>query len=169
MRKLNREPEVITIYKEILEGKRKQFPLNYWNRPQAKDDAKIITRYLIEEVLKVRTVDIPKYIKARTFLEYKLYGMLQLIYDTKPFKAIDSVYPKRFKLWQFKVPSNYWNEDTAKEAIKWLVEERCLFNPVEAREKLEIQHFRRNGLYSLLVTRFNRNTILALNKAYEGE
>ena len=112
------------LYKKILEGKIKRFPQHFWSGPGAEDNAKEVTKYFIEKVLKWNSEDIKGNLTEAVFRKHKLSGMLEYTFDRSPFKAIDNAYPGKFKEWEFKaVPKHLW-ENTSKreEAIRWLLE-----------------------------------------------
>jgi len=65
---MNRE-QVIEIYSEALEGKRRRFPDGFFIGEQGKIYLAYMTRYLLEERLSIKVTDIPLKVKA------VLYGL----------------------------------------------------------------------------------------------
>lgn len=113
----------VEIYKKILKGEFKRFPNRFWINKEANQNAKEITIYFIEEVLKWDDKKIKENLTEMIFRQYKLSGMLEYTFNRSPFKAIDNAYPGKFKEWEFKaVPKHLWeNEKKRNEAIRWLL------------------------------------------------
>lgn len=110
---------IVEIYKEILRGDRRKFPNGTWQRPDALENSKKCVKYLIEEIYKFSDDKIKEKITAKFFRNHKLFGMLSVLFGKSPFKAIDTVYPERFKPWDFSCTlMSYWNEKTGIEATK---------------------------------------------------
>lgn len=111
------------LYQKILEGKIKRFPQHFWSGPGAEDNAREVTRYFIEKVLKWNDEDIKENLAESVFRKHKLSGMLEYTFDRSPFKAIDNAYPGKFKEWEFKaVPKHLWeDENKREEALRWLL------------------------------------------------
>jgi hypothetical protein len=118
------ETDAIEIYKAILKGKPKIFPIGFWQKPEGKKNAIEITKYLIESILQWKDEDIKKKINKKVFKEYKLGGMLGIVFGDSPYEAINLAYPNRFKPWELiGNPRNYWTKETGILATKWLIEE----------------------------------------------
>lgn len=113
----------IELYKKILKGELNRFPNRFWVDPGAEQNAKEITQYFIEKILKWDANNIRKNLCEAIFRKNKLSGMLEYVFDRSPFKAIDNAYPNAFKEWEFKAaPKHIWeNESKREEAIKWLL------------------------------------------------
>lgn len=80
-------------------------PKNYWNVETGKQAIK----WMIEEKLKWTTEDIKEKYGYNIFKKFKLNGMLNAVFKSSPYKAINATYPNRFKEEDFKhVPINYW-------------------------------------------------------------
>jgi hypothetical protein len=72
--------EIICIYDEVLTGKRKQFPNGMFTGVSGKQYLGYITRYLIEEKLKIPIHEIPHKIKAETLWSHRLGPGVQARY-----------------------------------------------------------------------------------------
>lgn len=47
------------------------------------------------------------------------------IFNNSPFEALDAIYPNKFKIWQFRVPNNFWkNDNNVIEAVKDIYENK---------------------------------------------
>ena len=113
----------VEIYKLVLQGKQiKRFPCGFWQKPDALENAKKCTKFMIECILNLSDNDIKEKLEVKTFQKNKLLGMLYTCYNNSPYYAINLTYPDKFKPWELRrVPMNYWNEETCKETIKWLM------------------------------------------------
>ena len=113
----------VEIYKKILKGELKQFPNRFWVDPGAEENAKEVTKYFVEEILKWNHDDIREKLCEAIFRKNKLSGMLESTFGRSPFKAIDNAYPNTFKEWEFKAaPKHIWEvKEKREEAIKWLL------------------------------------------------
>lgn len=161
---------IIEIYKEILRGDRKQFPKGTWQRPDAIENSKKCVKYLIEEKLKLTDDDITGTATAEFFRNNKLSSMLNRCYNGSPFKAINNVYPRKFKPWEFKsTPMSYWSKTTAKEATRWLVEEKLNLSDEELKECLSIKLFEENNLLGMLTNCFHCSPFEAINNVYPNK
>jgi hypothetical protein len=117
--------------------------------------------------LEIKEEDIPRKITYQTFKDYGLGGMLQTLYNSSPYQAINSLYPDRFKPWEFSV-KNYWkNEtiDTAREATNWLVEIKLKLKPKDTN-LIRRKHFLQNNLGQMLKIFYKNSHLLALEDAY---
>ncbi|WP_249167339.1 AbrB/MazE/SpoVT family DNA-binding domain-containing protein [Clostridium butyricum] len=113
----------VEIYIKILKGELNRFPNRFWVDPGAEQNAKEVTIYFIEEVLKWNKDDIRKNLCEAIFRKNKLSGMLEYTFDRSPFKAINNAYPNTFKEWEFKAaPKHIWEDKSKREeAITWLL------------------------------------------------
>jgi len=91
--------DVVAIYEDILQGKRKRFPSGTW---QDKQNAVIIVKYLLEEKLKWSREEICEKLGYSTFKEVKLHGMIHHAYNHSPYDALNAVYPGRYQPWELR-------------------------------------------------------------------
>lgn len=162
--------EPVEIYKMVLIGKvMKKFPNGFWQRPEAIENAKQCTKYLIENILKLSEDDFRENLTFKTFLKYKLCGMLKIVFDNKPYAAINALYPDKFKRWEFQVENKYWTYETGIEATKWLVEEKLKLSDDELKDQLSKKLFLDNNLDSMLNYAFNNSPYNAINAVYPNK
>ena len=162
--------DIIEMYKEILKGTRKKFVNGTWQRPDAIPNAIKITKYLIEEKLKLSDNEIKDQLSEKLFVDNRLRGMLKHCFNDSPYKAINTIYPNRFKEWDFnRTPINFWNKEKGVEATKWLIEEKLKLTDEEIKEQLSIKLFADNDLYGMLQQCFNGSPYLAINTAYPNK
>ncbi|MCY0874688.1 MAG: hypothetical protein OWT28_00145, partial [Firmicutes bacterium] len=101
-------------------------PNHYWQGEQGREHAEAAVRWLVEQKLGVSIEDIPKAVRFTTFKDYGLDTMIKTVFGGSPFRAIDAVYPGRFRPWQFGcAPQGFWSgpdkERHIQEAMEWLV------------------------------------------------
>ncbi len=137
----------------------------YWN----KETAKLATKWVIEKKLKWNEEEIIKNLTSRVLVSNGLSGMLNIVFNNRPFEAIDNAYPGRFKIWQFsRVPDFYWNEDTAKEAIRWLIDVKFKWNKKQVENNLNYTILKINKLNWMLKVVFDNDLFAAIECAYPG-
>lgn len=151
----------VELYKKILKGELKRFPNRFWVDPGAEENAKEITRYFIEEILKWTDEEVKANLTEMVFRKYKLSGMLEYTFDRSPFKAIDNAYPGKFKEWEFKsVPRHLWeNEEKRNEAIRWLL---IKVNKDKFKELTNVD-FLNNGLGGLMDYLIRKKEFININ------
>ena len=162
----------IEIYQEVLSGKRTRFPRNFFKSGNIinYDAANQLIKYLIEDILKYNDEQIKNNISMKFFLKYGLKNMIDTVFNGDPFKAINSIYPNKYHVWEFKYPLiNYWNLGTAKEATIWLFEEKLKWNDEQIKANLSAKVFSDNGLIGMLDTVFSGSPVKAINNAYPGK
>ena len=148
--------DIIEMYKEILNGTRKKFVNGTWQRPDAISNAIKVTKYLIEEKLKLTDEELKEQLSAKLLKDNKLGGMLYCCFGESPYLAINTTYPNKFKEWEFKrTPNDFWNKEKGIEATKWLIEEKLKLTDKELKEQLSVNLFKDNNLYSMLQFCFN--------------
>lgn len=126
-------------------------PRHYWTR----ETGLMATQYMIES-LNWNDEDIKEHLCLNTFKNFGLLSMLMKIYNASPYKAIDDLFPNKFKEWELRnVPLNFWNEDRCKEAILWVIDNK-LGDNYKTMSFEEIRKiFIDNGLGYILKQYFN--------------
>ena len=161
--------DIIEMYKEILKGTRKKFVDGTWQRPDAISNAIKVTKYLIEDKLKLTDEEIKEQLSKYLFKDNNLNGMLKICFNGSPYQVINTTYPNKFKEWEFKnVPTSFWTKEKGIEATKWLIEEKLKLTDEEIKEQLSINLFRDN-LNSMLYTCFNNSPYQAINTVYPNK
>lgn len=158
----------VEIYKKILNGELKRFPNRFWSDPGAEENAKQVTQYFIESILKWNEDDVRANLCEMVFRKHKLSGMLEYTFDRSPYKAINNAYPNKYKEWEFKAaPKHIWeNEDKRNEAIRWLL---IKVNKDKLTELTNLD-FLNNGLGGLMdyLTRYKEFNNISANKVEDG-
>ncbi|MGU8987661.1 DUF4046 domain-containing protein [Clostridium perfringens] len=145
----------------------KVVPKNFWDISNGIK----ATKWLIEEKLKFTDDELKKKISAKVFCDNNLGGMLRNCFNGSPYLAINSVYPNKFKEWEFKIsPMGYWRDvSNGIEATRWLVDEKLKLKDEELKEQLSMQMFKDNNLIGMLDVCFKGSPYLAINSAYPGK
>lgn len=146
----------VKYYKLILRGVLKRFPAHFWDKPYSLQSAKEITKYLIEDKLKISLEDIPKKVDKKFIQNNRLGGMLRRLFKNHVFEIVDNAYPNMFKRWQFKVPCVYWNSQTIEEAMRWLIDERLGGDIERVKKELDVQLLKDSGMSYLITMRYPR-------------
>lgn len=165
------ESIAVEIYKEVLLGSRKRFPINFWKDDESKNfsDAAEITRYLIEQVLFWDDDTVKEKMCCKVFFDHSLKGMLWTLFDDSVFAAIENAYPGKFMQWEFThTPRNFWNLDTARQATIWLFKEHLKWNDEKIKQNVSRKIFVENGLDTMMHVIFNNNATLAISNAFPG-
>ena len=162
--------DISKYYLEEVLAKGKRFPKGVWDCNSKYDNAKVVTKTLIEKVLKWNDDDIKQKLSSNIFEKNSLCGMLVILFNGSPYLAIENAYPGKFKPWELPCVSNsFWNLKTAKEATIWLIEEKLKWNDDDIKEKLSANIFIQNSLGGMLVILFNSSPYLAIENAYPGK
>ena len=82
--------DIIEMYKEKLKGTRKTFVKGVWQRPDAILNAIKVTKYLIEEELKLSDKELKEEFSFKLFRDNSLGGMLCTCFNNSPYQAINT-------------------------------------------------------------------------------
>lgn len=158
--------DAVKVYKQVLASRLRQFPLGFWSGAGAKSRARAIIKYMIKK-LGIP----PDEFEQSTFRKNKLGGMLRIVFRESPFLAIENCYPGKFRKWQFKV-QGMWKGRAglrlAKEAVRWLVEEKLRIRLTEIPDKISYNSFQDYGLNNMLNQLFEGSPFLAIQHTYPG-
>lgn len=92
------ELSAIEVYKLVLEGDIKRFPMGFWQGPEAKASAVEVIKYLAENVLKLVDIkDIKKKLTFQVFRDNGLGGMLNQLYGNSSCIAVKTAYSDKEK------------------------------------------------------------------------
>lgn len=161
--------DAVDVYKLVLERKLKMFPKAFWMKPEALDNARKCTIYLLEERLGFSEKDIKEKVTFKIIIENKLGGMAKICFNSSIYEVLNNAYPNKFKPWEFKkIVVGKWNEEKRKEAVKWLIEEKLKLSDEELKKKLSVKSFKENGLGGLLDEHFH-SIYEAVNSVYPNK
>ncbi|MBK0010147.1 hypothetical protein IAE23_27145 [Bacillus sp. S35] len=167
---MNRE-QVIEIYRQVLERKRKRFPNYFFIGEEGKKYMGYITCYLLEQRLSIPIQEIPLQVTAGILWSHRLKPPAML-YGWNYYEVIDNAYPGKFKAWQFQqVPDKYWHGDEGKkraiEAVKYVIEEELKIPLNEIPIQVNIHFFNQHslgGVFSL----FGQSPFQVVEAVYPG-
>ncbi|SDE43256.1 hypothetical protein SAMN04487777_11250 [Priestia aryabhattai B8W22] len=167
---MNRE-QVIEVYQDVLEKKRKRFPNYFFVGKEGKKYMRYMTCYLLEQHLSIPIDEIPFQVGANTLWSHRLRPPAML-YGWNYYEVIDNAYPGRFKPWQFQqVPDKYWDGEEGKkraiEAVKYVIEEELRIPLKEIPIQINIHFFYQHslgGVFSL----FGQSPFQVVEAVYPG-
>lgn len=138
-------------------------PMNYWTFENCIN----VTEYLIEkdnwtdEDLKTRPI-------SDLLNKYNVITIYNK-FNGSPYALINAVYPNKFKPWELLyTPKNYWNLDTGKEAVKWLLEEKLKWTDNTILKNYSYQLFKDYKLVAMLNLVFDCSPFKAISETYPG-
>jgi hypothetical protein len=169
-----KEFDMISIYKSVLNGKLKRFPPETWNPYKSGyDNAHRSLRYLVFELLKWDRQTFCENMNLQIIRKYKLNGAFSGVYKRNIYPYISASFPEwELKPWEIKksrVPANYWNEETTREAIRWLVEKRLKWDKETVINELSATVFKNHNLEGMLQSEFQHSPYQAICHAYPDE
>ena len=150
---------------KIKEWELKHAPSNFWT----KDKCIEVTKYLLEKE-KWTDEDIRTKSIRELFTKYGTTSILSTsTIDT--YSLIDSIYPNKFKPCELSscMPKNYWNVDTGKAAIKWMIEEKLMWSDEDIKENYSMKIIVQFKLAKMLKDVFDSNLFEAINSAYPNK
>ncbi|CAH0309197.1 DUF4046 domain-containing protein [Priestia megaterium] len=164
-----RQERVLEIYQDVLEGKVKRFPNNFFFGEEGKKYMKYMTCYLLEERLLIPIDEIPFRVKASILWSYRLKSPA-LIYGWNYYDVIENAYPGRFKPWEFQqVPHKYWfgeeGRNRAIKAIKYVIENELNIPLEEVPSQVNHHFFKKynlNGVFNI----FGQSPFQAIQAVY---
>ena len=96
-------------------------PNGFWTEEKALEALK----WTIEEKEQLSDEELKRIYSGRWIKNQKLSVPLHKFWSSNPFIMLNSLYPGRFKRWEFSVsPYNFWTEKNALEALRWTIEEK---------------------------------------------
>jgi hypothetical protein len=137
-----------------------------WNGEEGYQRSLEAIKHIIES-LDIHHEEIPLKITYQTFKDFGLGGMLQTLFNSSPYQAINAVYPNDFRPWEFSV-KNYWRnatKETALEAVKWLVEDKLQLTQNDTAQ-VRRKHFLQYNLGQMLKIFYENSHLKALEDVY---
>ena len=136
-------------------------PRGYW---EDDNNVRKALKWLFEEKLDIFKEGTT--ISIDDFKNNNLIGLLIGIFDGSPIKAIEYMYPGKFKPWEkCSTPKGYWNnDDNIKRALQWLFEEKV--DIFKNGTIITTKDFKDNNLLSLFHNHFNGSTYEAIDYIY---
>lgn len=139
----------VEIYKLVLSGELKKFPIRTWNQPDSVEFAAEILRYLIENIFKWNDDEIIKKYSATILRKNKLSGLLAEVFDNSPYQALNAAYPGRFEKWDKYISKKHWSKEKIIKTAKWLFEVKLKWSDEEIKKNFTLKTLKENDLKSL--------------------
>lgn len=167
------EANVTKLYQLVLDGKVKSFPHRFWVKEQSEVYIGICTRYLIHNILghddysKKDVITEEDYariseVTSKDFIKNKLSRIYLLRPDCFPVRFLEIAYPNKFNLLDVReIPSTRWNQESATDAIYWLIQKYNLEEET-LNKTLTREMFYENNLKTLY-NYFGKNLYNAVN------
>lgn len=164
--------EIITIYREVLEGQRDRFPNHFFEGEPGKSNLFCLTRYLLEKHLNLEIKDIPSHVSAKTLWSHRLRPAASM-HGLSFIELISNTYPDQFHVWQFKQVSNgYWKGEKgiqrAVETVKYVIEIKCNIPHNKIPQYIDYRFFKKNRLNGILAL-FGDSPFKVINAIYPNQ
>lgn len=127
-----------------------------------------VTKYILD---KEKWTD--ENIKSKPIYElFNRYGVTTIYvkyFNGNPYNLINTVYPDRFKPWELPyTPKNFWNVETGKLAVKWMIEDKLNWSEKDIKEKYSLKILKQFKLQAMLDMVFECSPFKAINATYPG-
>lgn len=159
------ENEIIQIYKNILLGIEKSFPVNFL-KYDALNRSKVLVTFLVEKILCFNAVNIQSKLTIELLQKYNLSNICRF-FNYSDAAVLHNAYPEIYPLWAGHCPSGFWDNKTNRiKAVKWLVEVKMSVD-ISGPGKIVVSEkdFILNGLSYLFKQKYN-SVSRALHEAY---
>ena len=154
----------IELYMKRLNGEIRFMPRGFWDE----DTIRRIVIFLLERYLQYDRQQILDNFSITFIRKYKLEGIMKK-FNHSPYELLNYIYPGEYKPWELSnAPVNTWTEETAVEALKWLIEEKLMWSREEVIKSYSKKTLIDNGLKSIMYL-FDNSPYNALNAAYPGD
>lgn len=116
---VNTKPTIIRFYELYRTNADAEIPNSFWNNEHGLFRARVVTRYLIEEILKYeRRVKVIRNLSTKDFKNNKLAGMLNTLFKGSIFMAVNNAYPNQYKECMFVGKRFYWDVELIKGEVE---------------------------------------------------
>lgn len=161
---------IVEIYEEILSGKRRFFPKGTWKEDTQREIIKLLTRHLVDDILKWNEKEIKDNWNLELIKKWKLGGACSICFKDSPYQMLDAAFPNRFEPWEFKsTPKNYWTKEKALEVLYYWIEEKEQLSREELLNTFDHRWLKERYLDSPLQIHWNSSPYQILNEAYPNQ
>ena len=161
--------DIITIFEDILSGKRKQFPLETWNQQDSKATFIKLVRYVVFDKLHWNRKQFCNQFCLKTIIQFHLNTGFMKVYRRNIYPLISEALPEwNIKAWEMqksRVPAHFWNNETAIAATKWLIEETLKWDLERVSKNMSRTYFFKYHLGGMLAT-INASIVDLISAAY---
>lgn len=174
------ELKSLVEYKSVLE-KEKRFPKDFWSPEKKQPDgarpiSRILCRYCIENVAGIEPARLPEYNLKQIkeiLVRYRLFGMVQGIFNHNILAILRNAYPEEFKMRRFKdwmwSKHGIWNNEKAIiEAVQDMVYKEGIRRTEDIPQFDWKKRLIRHGIYNVL-SYFGWSIYSLFNFVYPGK
>lgn len=170
-KQLERMP-ILVAYDLICRGKYYcRFHNAFWrNRRKAKEDAKILVKHIIVDVLKCDLDKVPTLITKEHFIKLRLGSMIDFVFNGSVMDAILETFPNEYNKFQFRETfDSDFSIKECNECVRWLIKDKLKYNLEECIQNLTAEDFVNYNLTYMFVRVYKANVSRALLGAYSPE
>lgn len=139
-------------------------PLSYWTMDKCIE----VTKYILEKE-KWTDENIKNKPIYELFVKYRVTTIYLTFFNGNSYELINTIYPNKFKPWELPyAPKNYWNKETGKEAVKWIIEKEK-WTDKDIKENYKYSIFEKHKLSNMLNLVFECSPFKAINETYPGK
>lgn len=146
--------DLITIYEEVLSGRRIQFPLDTWNQADSKITLIKLIRYVVLEKLQWDREQFCSQFCLNIIARFRLNTGFNKVYKRNIYPLISESFPEwNIKPWEMRksrVPVHFWTKETAIAATKWLIEEQLQWDLKKVSRDISRAYFFQHHLGGML-------------------
>ncbi|MDP9675311.1 hypothetical protein J2W97_001294 [Paenibacillus jamilae] len=144
----------MSVYIDILDGKRRRFPDGTWDPVEnGKENLKALLLYLFEERLDWTKQEVLQNFNKIFFVKWKVRGGTQKLFNDSPYEILRYVYPDwDIKPWELTRAGNktWEKKEDIKQAIRWLVFDKMKWNKEQICSDFNLKVLEENGLIGAL-------------------
>lgn len=145
----------------------KPTPKYIWENDETVKEA---LNWLFFEELKYTEKDITSKLNTYSFKIVDFPSLLSIRFDNSPFKALNFLFPDKYKPWEMAcVGNNFWkDENNIKSALNWLFFEKLKWSTETIVKNISSELFHNNSL-SGLFAQFNEQPYKIIEFMYPGQ
>jgi len=141
-------------------------PLNFWTKEKALEALK----WTVEEKEKLSKVELLKFYSKKWLEKNKLSAPLVMYWNGSPYAMINSLYPNKFKEWEFSMtPNNFWTKEKALVALRWTIEEKEKLTSFQLLQVYSVKWLTIHNLISPCQIFWNNSPYAMINDLYPGQ
>ncbi|PEC56512.1 hypothetical protein COE20_13815 [Bacillus cereus] len=138
-------------------------PLNFWTKEKAIE----ILKWTIEEKEQLTKEELLKVYGEKWLKHNKLSVPLVMYWNGSPFAMLNTLYPNRFKEWEFLMtPNKFWTKEKALKVLKWTIEEKEKLTHSQLTQVYSIKWLTKHKLTSPCQIFWGNSPYFMLNELY---
>ncbi|MES5896791.1 hypothetical protein [Bacillus cereus group sp. RP43] len=141
----------------------KSTPMNFWTEEKGLE----ALEWTIEEKETLTSEQIIRTYGYQWLLKNKLETPCSLFFNGSPYLMLNTLYPNRFKEWEFKsTPNKFWTIEKSLDALKWTIEVKEKLTDNQILEVYNLTWIRKNNLSSPCQIYWSNHPYAMLNNLY---